>query len=95
VARAAALARQLPHGGRVWRALAPADSHGPELLMLRRIEHNQRLWHWSHTKAAERGEAEPEPILLEGEQELHDAAVEEQRRTAADVAAAFGLKMGG
>lgn len=94
VLRAAALARQLPRECRVRRALAPAASHSPELRMLRQMELNQRLWHWAHAKESERGD-EPQPILLDGEAELHEAEVEEQRRTAADVAAAFGLKMGG
>ncbi len=59
--------------------------------MLRRIELNQRRWHWSHTKKAESGSDEPQPVLLDGEQELHDELQERERREAYDVAAAFGL----
>lgn len=95
VARAAALARQLPHDGRVWRAVAPEASNSDELVMLRRIEHNQRMWHWAHTKDAESKSNEPEPVLLRGEQEAHDRAVEQQERTSRDVASAFGIDLTG
>ena len=63
--------------------------------MLRRIELNQRRWHWSHTKKAESGADEPQPILLEGEQELHEEQQERERREAYDVAAAFGIDVRG
>lgn len=59
--------------------------------MLRRMELNQRSWAWAHTKDAEKKANEPQPILLDGEREAHDAAVEEQRRTSAEVADAFSL----
>ena len=59
--------------------------------MLRRMELNQRRWHWSHTKRAESGADEPQPVLLDGEQELHDEQEERERREAYDVAAAFNL----
>lgn len=91
VAHLAALCAQLPRESRMVRTLAPAGSHSDELLMLRRMELNQRRWHWANTKAAEGGKDEPQPVLLEGEAEAHEAAVEEQRRAAGDVAAAFGI----
>ena len=77
------------------RALAPATAHSDELLMLRRMELNQRGWAWAHTKDAESKSNQPQPVLLDGEQDAHDAAVEEQQRVAEDVAAAFGIETGG
>lgn len=72
----------------------PAGGNGEELRMLRRIEHNQRLWHWAHTKEAQNsGAEEPQPVLLPGEEEAYEAAEERQVRTQAEVASAFGLKI--
>lgn len=90
-ARLGALAYQLPRDGRTWSALDPVGAHSDELRMLRAMELNQRRWHWAHTKGADSGANEPQPLLLDGEQEAVEAAKDEQRRTAADVADAFGL----
>lgn len=89
--RAAALAAQLPHEGRVMRTISPATAHSDELRMLRLIEHNQRKWHWAHTEAAKRGAEEPQPRLLDGEEELFEAARDEQRKVATEVAEAFSI----
>jgi hypothetical protein len=61
--------------------------------MLRRMELNQRRWHWAHTKGAESGSDEPQPVLLDGEREALDAAEEAQRRNAESVADAFGIDL--
>jgi len=93
VAHMAALAAQLPRDSRLVRAMAPAASNSPELHMLRRMELNQRLWHWAHTKGAESGANEPQPVLLDGEEEALEEAAEEQRATSIEVANAFNLKL--
>jgi hypothetical protein len=92
-ARLAALAYQLPRDGRTWRVVDPAGANSAELQMLRRMELNQRRWHWAHTKGAESGSDEPQPVLLDGEREALDAAEEAQRRNAESVADAFGIDL--
>lgn len=91
VARAAALAYQLPHDGRVYSAIAPAGAHGMDVLLLRQIELNQRTWHWAHSEQAKDESTRPEPIMLEGEQEAIDRRVGEQVDAAFDIAEQLGL----
>ena len=87
-----ALAYQLPSDSRVRRAIAPAASHSTETQILRQIELNQRGYMWAQADKSKRG-AEPQPILLDGEQEAHERAVAEQERNAVDVADALGLSI--
>ncbi len=93
VAHMAALASQLPRDSRLVKAMSPAAANSPELHMLRRMELNQRLWHWAHTKGAESGANEPQPILLDGEEDALEAAQEEQRTASLEVAGAFGIQL--
>ena len=88
VLRAAALAYQLPRGGRVMRALVPTAGNGDELRMLRAIEHDVRGLAWG--LGGGRG-AEPEPMRLPGEEELELTAMELQASRAPGVAALLGL----
>ena len=91
--RCAALAYQLPRDGRVWRALDPAGQHDQKTRLLRQMELNQRSWAWAHTKEAESGANQPEPILLDGEQDAYEAAVERQEEARASVAASLGIEI--
>lgn len=88
VVRAAALAWQLPPGGRVKRALMPAAGNDDALLILRRIELNQRSYAWS--RAGGKGK-EPEPLPLRGERELAEAERHKEESKAPSVAARLGL----
>lgn len=89
VLRAAALAYQLPADSRVMRALVPAAQHGADVLLLRRIEHNQRRQAWA--MGGGKGEEPPE-IELAGEQELAERAMERAEAMQPQVAAALGLR---
>lgn len=89
---AAALAYQLPRDSRVKSAVAPEDSYGLDVLLLKKIEHNQRLWHWAHTEESQDEGTRPEPITLPGEEEMRERAEEEARERAAEVAAKLGIK---
>lgn len=89
--RLAALAYQLPPDSRVRSALHPAGSNSPELMMLRQMELNQRMWAWGHTKDGERGENEPEPIWLRGEEQEHERRVEHEENMSLMVADALGI----
>lgn len=93
VRRASILAAQLPRDSRVKVAIAPAASHDWKVLLLREIEHNQRLWQWAHTKEAKHKETAPQPITLPGEEEAYESAVEQNQRTASDIAQRFGLEI--
>lgn len=90
-ARIAALAFQLPPDGRVWSAVSPATSHGTVAMLLRRIEHNQRIWHWANTKEAKDKGTAPEPIRLAGEEDAEARSVESMQRDADAVARLIGL----
>ena len=91
VLRAAALAVQLPHDSRTVVAMAPAAQNGTVEHLLRRVEHNQRMWHWAHTKSARSGANGPEQLALPGEAEQHEMEVERNERNALLVADSFGL----
>lgn len=94
-ARLAALAYQLPKGGRTWAKVAPAAANGVDTLLLREIEHNQRLWHWAHTDDAKDKGTAPQPITLPGEDEVHESLVEREERNAEDIARKLGLNLQG
>lgn len=91
--RIAALAYQLPRDGRVWSAMEPTGAHGQAVMLLRQIEHNQRLWHWAHTKDAKDKGTAPDPLLLPGEQEAYERAVTNAEDEAERTAAALGIKL--
>lgn len=74
-------------------AIEPEHSHGIVAQLLREIEHNQRLWHWANTKEAENKDTEPERILLPGEEEAHQEAVERAQTAAIGLAERMGLKL--
>ena len=93
VRRAAILATQLPRDSRVMRAMAPEASHGLDVLLLREIEHNQRLWHWANTEQAKDSGTQPEPISLPGEDAAYQRASEEADRRAEEIAASFGMRI--
>lgn len=93
VLRCAALAYQLPADGRVWRTLNPAGQHDQKTRLLRQMELNQRSWAWAHTKDAESKSNQPEPMLLDGEEEAYEEAVARQEASRADVADALGIKI--
>ena len=90
-ARLAALAFQLRPSSRTKAALDPAGSHGFDVLLMRRIEHELRIWLWAHTPKEERPPDPPEPIWLPGEDERHERIVEATKRDARQIASAFGL----
>ena len=91
LARYAALAFQLRPSSRTRAALDPAGSHAWELLIMRRIEHDLRLWIWSHSENAKNKDTAPDPIWLPGEEERHERMVEDAKREAARIADAFGI----
>ena len=91
--RAAALAYQLPKDSRVRSALAPVASHSLDVLLLREIEYNQRVWHWANTKEAENKSTAPARIDLPGEEEAHEKAVENAEKKALRAAERLGIKL--
>lgn len=91
VARAAALAWQLPRDGRAWAAVDPLGASSTQTAIIRQIEHDLRLWMWAHTKDAQNNSNQPEPMPLPGEAELAEAKAEEAQRMAASVASQLGL----
>lgn len=93
VRRAAALAYQLPKDSRVKSAIAPVAAYGIDVMLLREIEHNQRLWHWANTKDAKRKETAPERMQLPGEEEAYEKAVEHAEARAARAAERLGIKL--
>ena len=93
VRQAAALAYQLPPDSRVKAAMEPASAHGTEVLLLREIEHNQRLWHWANTKQAKHQETAPERLTLPGEDEAYERAAEEADEKALAAARKLGIEL--
>lgn len=93
VRRAAALAFQLPADSRVKKAIAPEASHSTTVQLLREIEHNQRLWHWAHTKEASNEETQPPRIDLPGEAKAYERAVESAEKQALSTAELLGIKL--
>lgn len=91
VARAAALAWQLPPASRSWRAKDPIGANGVLTALVRQLEYDLRLWMWSHTKDAEHKQNKPDPMPLPGEAERMEAKVEEAERMAVSVASQLGL----
>lgn len=73
--------------------MTPLAAHGLEVLLLREIEHNQRLWYWAHTKEAKRKETAPEHLQLPGEDEAYERAVERAETRALSAAARLGIKL--
>lgn len=61
--------------------------------LLRRIEHNQRMWAWAHSEDAKNRVNVPEPMTLPGEDERHEELTRREERNAADVAALMGLNI--
>ena len=73
--------------------MAPMASHGLEVLLLREIEHNQRMWHWANTKDAKRKETAPDRMTLPGEEEEYERAVERAKASAVRTAKRLGIKL--
>lgn len=92
-AHLAALAYQLPKDSRTKSAIAPAAAYGIDVLLLREIEHNQRMWHWANTEEAKNKETAPERMTLPGEDEMHQAMVEQEQQNAIEVAAILGINI--
>lgn len=92
-AHLAALAYQLPRDSRTKSAIAPAAAYGIDVLLLREIEHNQRMWHWANTEEAKNKETAPERMTLPGEDEMHQAMVEQEQQNAIEVAAILGINI--
>jgi hypothetical protein len=92
-AHIAALAYQLAPSSRTRAALSPAASHGLTVELLRRIELNQRTWHWANTENAKDETSRPQQITLPGEEEAHERLVERETKNAQDVALAFGMSI--
>lgn len=93
ILRLAALARQLPGSSRTVRKATPDAANGIDTLLLREIEYDLRRWHWANTKDAERGENEPEPYRLPGEDERRAHNIERELRNASDVASQLGISI--
>ena len=91
VGRYAALAYQLPHTSRTWMVFEPTLVNDTADYLLRRIELNQRVWQWAHTKDAEHKVNEPAPLTLPGEAERNEERERKAEVDAASVAAAFGI----
>lgn len=91
--RAAALAWQLPSSSRVWSGVAPLGALGTDVMLLRQIEHDVRVFQWSFSEDAKNKDTAPEPLTLPGEEEAHRLAEERADRAAIDLAAEFGLKL--
>lgn len=87
IARAAILTAQLPRDSRVMRRVSPVGQHGTEAMLLRQIELDIR------SLAGTKDGSDPQPILLEGEEEAHERAVEAEEANAEAMARAFGLKL--
>lgn len=87
IARAAILTAQLPRDSRVMRKVSPVGQHGTEAMLLRQIELDIR------SLAGTKDGSDPQPILLEGEEEAHERAVEAEEANAEAMARAFGLKL--
>ena len=91
VERAAILAAQLPSDSRTRVAFDPFSRVSVSDALLRRIEHNQRLWAYSHSKEAKSGANEPKPLLFDGEQERVEREAARAARHSRYVAERFGL----
>lgn len=91
VKRASILAAQLPREARLHVEIDPRARISLEDELLRRIEFNQRVWQYSHTKDAKNRANEPEPILLPGEEEAREKAAEKAANHSKYVAEQFGL----
>lgn len=85
--RAAILTAQLPRDSRVMRKISPVGQHGTEAMLLRQIELDIR------SLVGTKDGSDPQPILLEGEEEAHERAVEAEEANAEAMARAFGLKL--
>ena len=92
-AHLAALAYQLPKDSRTKSAIAPAAAYGIDVLLLREIEHNQRMWHWANTEEAKNKDTRPEPITLPSEEEAYRAMAESERQNAIEVASILGISI--
>jgi len=92
-AHIAALAYQLAPSSRTRAALSPAASHGLAVELLRRIELNQRTWHWANTDSAKDEATAPQQLTLPGEEEMHERMVERETKNAQDIALAFGMSI--
>lgn len=89
--RAAALAYQLPRSSRTWSAVDPFGANGTDTILLRKAEHDLRLWHWANTEEAKNPDTAPDPIPLPGEERAREAEAERRMAQAADVAARLGI----
>ena len=63
------------------------------MLLLREIEHNQRLWHWANTEDAKDENTKPDPITLPGEEEAREVREEIEMRNMRHVSAVFGIEI--
>lgn len=88
--RMAALAWQLPRSSRVWREIDPIGAHDDGTVFLRAIEYDIRAFNWSLSDGKT---AEPEPLLLRGEEEARQRAEEKADNAAAELAKVFGLNL--
>lgn len=77
----------------MWAAIEPTKAHGQAVRLLRTIEHNQRVWHWAHTKDAKDKNTAPEPELLPGEQAAYERAVASAEDNAARTAEKLGIDL--
>lgn len=91
VERAAILAAQLPSDARVRVAFDPLARVSMTDALLRRVEHNQRLWAYANSKEAKSGANEPKPLLFDGEQERAQREAAREARHSRYVADKFGL----
>lgn len=91
VERAAILAAQLPSDARVRVAFDPLARVSMADALLRRVEHNQRLWAYANSKDAKSGANEPKPLLFDGEQEHAAREAAREARHSRYVADKFGL----
>lgn len=63
------------------------------MLLLREIEHNQRLWHWANTEDAKDENTKPDQITLPGEEEAREVRAEIEMRNMRHVSAVFGIEI--
>lgn len=91
VKRASILAAQLPREARLHVEIDPRARISLEDELLRRIEFNQRLWHYSNTEDAKKKINEPSPLPFPGEEEAREKAAEKAANTSKYVAEQFGL----
>lgn len=93
VAHLAALAWQLAPSSRTRSATDEAGSHGYDVLLLRRMEHELHVLLWSMSEQAKNKDTRPDPIWLPGEDERHEKIVEKAEHEALRLADRLGLDL--